>query len=177
MQQPNEVVRLIEPQEPLVATDEDVKRNARLMEVAKEGYIILIKKPNDDQLYGPVENSFSLGVEPNRTFLYWSSTYYNLDSWTWANRDYDRGVKDHPEWEYTIYKAMDENLPVVLNWDVWLDAHSPSDKTMSGIKNTYDGRNLRFTMKGDAADKQKTSPAQSMVITTYPLAGGKGVIA
>jgi hypothetical protein len=171
MQQPNEVVRLIEPQEPLVATDEDVARNNRLMGVAKARYIILIKKPNDDQLYGPVENSFSLGVEPNRTFLYWSSTYYNLDAWTWANKDMVYWKEKYPDWEYTIYKAMDENLPVVINWDVWLDAQSPSPHTFSGVKNKYDGRNLKFTMKGQKADEQKTSPAQSMVITTFSRKG------
>ena len=169
MQQQPEVVRLMEPQEPLVATDEDARRNARLMEVAEAGYVILIKKPNDDQLYGPVENSFSLGVEPNRTFLYWSSTYWNLDAWTWANRDYDRGKQEHPDWEYTIYKAME--APVNINWDVWLDAHSPSTHTLSGVKNKYDARNLKFTAKGAKADEQTTSPAQTMVITTLSRKG------
>ena len=175
MSQPNEVVRLMEPQEPLIATDEDVARNARLMEVAKEGYVIIIKKPNDDRLYGPVENSFSLGVEPNRTFLYWSSTYWNLDAWTWANRDYERGKQEHSDWEYTIYKATE--APVNINWDVWLDAHYPSTKTLSGVKSTYDSRNLKFTKKGEAADKQKTARAQSMNVTIHSLEGGKGVIA
>lgn len=167
--QPNEVVRLIEPSEPLVATDEDMARNTRLMDIAKEGYVIIIKKPNDDKLYGPVENSFSLGVEPNRTFLYWSSVRWNLDAWTWANRDFEKGKQNNPDWEYTIYKAMDENLPVVINWNVWLDAHMPSDKTLSGVKSTYDSRNLKFTLKGEAADKQKLAHAQSMRVTTYPL--------
>jgi hypothetical protein len=167
----------MEPQEPLVATDEDERRNARLMEVAKEGYVCIIKKPNDDKLYGPVENSFSLGVEPNRTFLYWSSTYYNLDAWTWANKDLERNKQEFPDWEFTIYKAMDENLPVVINWDVWLDAHMPSTKTLSGVKSTYDSRNLKFTKRGEAADTQKLARAQSMNVTIHSLEGGKGVTA
>jgi hypothetical protein len=72
---------------------------------------------------------------------------------------------------------MDENLPVVINWDVWLDAHCPSTKTLSGGKSTYDSRNLKFTLKGEAADKQKTAHAQSMRVTIHSLEGGKGVIA
>jgi hypothetical protein len=177
MSQPNEVVRLIEPTEPLVVTDEDITRNASLMTVAENGYILLIKKPNDDKLYGPVENSFSLGVEPNRTFLYWSSVRWGLDAWTWVNKDLDKWRQDNPDWDYTIYKAMDKNLPVAINWDLWLDAHSPSNKTLSGVKNKYDCRNLKFTLKGEARDEQKTSQALSTTITMYSLDGGNGVIA
>ncbi len=128
-------IRLKEPAE--VVTPASEVRKAELMAV--KGYIMLIRKPGDNQLYGPVENSFSLGVEPNRTFLYWtSSAYRNIDGWKWVNKDVDYWKKQHPDWEYTVYDARDaDKLPVVLNWDLWMDAHTPSDKTLAGIKNKH----------------------------------------
>lgn len=141
------------------------ERKASLMAV--QGYILLIKKPGDAQFYGTVENSFSIGIEPNRAFLYWTSAYRNIDGLEWANKDLAYWKKQYPDYEYTIYDARDaEKLPVVLNWDVWLDAHTPSEKTMSGIKNKYDARNLKFTLKGAAKDASTKSPAMTMTITT-----------
>lgn len=157
-------ITLKEPAEPLQIVDED--RNARLMAV--QGYIMLIKKPGDDKLYGPVENSFSLSIEPNRTFFYWTSKVQNIDGWEWVNKDLNYWRGKYPEYEYTIYDARDaEKLPVVLNWDVWLDAHQRSNQTFSGIKNKYDARNLRFTLKGEAPDTAKVAPAMKMTINTY----------
>ena len=158
-------VRLQEPKEPLTVVDED--RNARLMLV--QGYIMLIKKPGDDDLYGPVENSFSLGVEPNRTFFFWTSKVQNIDGWEWVQRDLKMWKEKYPDWEYSIYDARAEALPVVLNWNLWLDAHQRSNDTLSGIK--HEARNLRFTLKGGTADQRKVAPALHTSITTISLKG------
>jgi hypothetical protein len=161
-------IRLQEPNEPLTVVDED--RNARLMQV--QGYVMLIKKPGDDDLYGPVENSFSLGIEPNRTFFFWTSLAQNIDGWEWVQRDLKMWKEKYPDWEYSIYDARDaEKLPVVLNWDLWLDAHQRSNDTLSGIKNKHEARNLRFTLKGKAADQRKSAPALHTNITTISLKG------
>ena len=161
-------VRLQEPKEPLTLIDED--RNAKLMAV--QGYILLIKKPGDEKLYGPVENSFSLGVEPNRTFFFWTSKVQNIDGWEWVNRDLKMWKEKYPGWEYAVYDARDaEALPVVLNWDLWLDAHQRSNDTLSGIKNKHEARNLRFTLKREAVDQRKVAPALHTSITTISLKG------
>jgi hypothetical protein len=157
-------ITLKEPTQPLVLLDTD--RNKRLM--ALQGYIMLIKKPNDPQLYGPVENSFSLGVEPNRTFFFWTSLAMGIDGWAWVNEDVAYWKKQYPDWEFTIYDARDEAIPVTLNWELWLDAHERSSETLSGIKNKHEARNLRFTPKG-TIDSRKVAPALKMNITTYSL--------
>jgi hypothetical protein len=162
-------IRLQEPvevalKEPSLSDD----RKASLMAV--QGYIMLIKKPGDDQLYGPVENSFSLGIEPNRTFLYWTSEHRQINGWDWVNKDLVYWKGQHPDYEYTIYDVRDaEKLPIVLNWDLWLDAHTPSDKTMAGIKNKHEARNLRFKLKGEAKDTRTTVPGLTMQITIHSL--------
>lgn len=153
---------------------DDAKRQ-RLQSLA--GFILLIKKPGDPKLYGPVENSWSLSVEPGRTQFFWTSPEAkdNVLGLTWkvdgrkdveASLAYWKGL--YPDWDFTIYDARDaEALPVVLNWDLWLDAHEPSDKTFSGIKNKHEARNLRFTLKGQPSVSQPTTAVELVgTITT-----------
>jgi hypothetical protein len=116
--------------------------------MAVPGYIILIRKPNDNKIYGPIENSWSLGVEPNRTFFYWTSEKQKIDGWEWANRDLANFKKNHPDWKFSLHDARDEKLlPVKLNWGLWVEAHQPSDRTVSGVRNKHECRNLRFVLK------------------------------
>jgi hypothetical protein len=116
------------------------------------GYIILVKKPNDDTLYGIVEQSFSLDTSKTHTFFFWDSPkggrFREMDGKVWVQKDCEYWNKNHPDWEFTIYDARDDSkLPVTIDWESWLDAHEPSDKTLSGIKDKYRARNLRFTKK------------------------------
>lgn len=165
-----EPIRLKEPAALQTPSEKVITEERKASLMAVQGYIILVNKPGDGQLYGTVENSFSIGIEPNRAFLYWTSAYRNIDGLEWAKKDVAYWTKQHPDYVYTIYDARDaEKLPVVLNWDVWLDAHTPSDKTMSGIKNKYDARNLRFTLKGTAKDSSTQSPAMTSTITIHSL--------
>lgn len=165
------MIRLIEPAEKTaeeIAVEQSAERIAQLKSLP--GYIMLIKKPDDYQLYGPVENSFSLGVEANRTFFYWTSESRGIDGWSWVNKDVAYWKNLYPTWEYTIYDARDaEKLPVVLNWDLWLDAHTPSSKTMAGIKNKHEARNLRLKLKGEAQDTRTTVPGLTMQITNLTV--------
>ena len=121
----------------------DEARRKLLLELP--GYIILIKKPEDPLLYGIVENSFSMSIEPGRTFLYWTSASLNIDGKQWAEKDLKNYKAAHPTWDFSMYNARGV-LPVVLNWDLWLDAHELAD-TWSGIKNKHEARNLRFYVK------------------------------
>lgn len=120
-----------------------------------EGYVVLIKKPNDPQLYGPVECSFSLDVRPNETQYFWSSekAYSNLGT---GPIKVD-GLKDakytigcwkpkHSDWEFKIWDLKDPMLPITIDWALYEDAIQPA-KTFSGRKDKYHGRNLSFAVK------------------------------
>ena len=135
---------------------------------ALDGFVILIQKPGDPVFYGPVENSFSLGVDANRTFFYWTSKERGMDGREWAEGDLADYRRKHPDWLLTLWDAKDaEKLPVVLNWELWLDAHEPSDQTVSGIKNKHEARNLRFHVKGAQHEAQPTRavPLRATVTT------------
>lgn len=128
------------------------------------GYVILVQKPNDPVLYGIVENSWSLDVEPNRAFLYWTARETN--GFEWATKDLNTFSRSHPEWTFTCYDARDtEKLPVNFNWDLWLDAHQPSEQTFSGVKNKHEARNLRFTLKGQPENVTKVADPLKLKIS------------
>ena len=114
----------------------------------QQGLIVLITKPNDSVLYGPVECSFSLDVQPNQTFLYWSSEEYKLDAVKWSQRDIKMWRESHPDWTFQVYDANDPLLPIVIDWAGYEDARSPGD-TLSGVKNKYRARNLFFHRKNN----------------------------
>lgn len=152
-----------------MSTDE---RNKFLRELP--GYVILVRKPDDDKIYGPVENSWSLGIEPNRTFFYWTNHNIEIDGLEWATRDLQTFCKKHPDWKFSLYDARDtERLPVILNWELWLDAHEPSDKTIAGIKNKHEARNLRFVVKGEKPDSRTiAAPLRANVTSIQVVADG-----
>ena len=117
-----------------------------------QGYIILIKKPNDSNLYGPIEDSFSLNITKNQTFFYWDSRgsklWREMDGKKWVEKDLEYWKRQHPDWEMKVYNPRDnDNLPIVIDWEVWLDAHIPSNQSLSGVKSKYWARNLQFREK------------------------------
>ncbi len=136
-----------------------------------EGYVVLIKKPGDPLLYGPVEYSFSLGVLPNETQLLYGPVEYsfslgvlpNETQYWWGALNYwgpgkhidglkraqdslDYWKKGHPDWEFKIWDLKDPMLPIIIDWALYEDAGQPA-QTISGVKDKYHRRNLSFAMK------------------------------
>lgn len=120
-----------------------------------EGYVVLIKKPNDSQLYGPVECSFSLDVRPNETQYFWSSD--NATSNFGGTFKVD-GLKDakytitcwkpkNPSWEFKIWDLKDPMLPIIIDWEKYDWACTRNEKTLSGVRDKYHSRNLQFAVK------------------------------
>lgn len=121
--------------------------------ISLPGYVILIKKPNDYRIYGPVKHSFSLKITENQTFFFWSAPeghprWRPMDGKKMVEEEFADWKRKYPDWEMKIYDARDEdNLPVIIDWDTWLRAHERSDITLSGVKHKYYSRNLRFSPK------------------------------
>jgi hypothetical protein len=144
-----------------IMTDKEKEtRNEKLKKLA--GYIVLIKKPGDTQWYGPVGHSFSMEVLPWRTQFFWSSDCTPGNSGTdphiidgkdsaYESIGYWKGL--YPRWNFFIYDARnDAALPVVIDWDAWMDANQPAN-TISGVKNEFNARNL--FIKSGAATKRR----------------------
>jgi hypothetical protein len=146
-------------------TNEQAERRTRLMSI--DGFIMLIRKPNDDSLYGKTERSFSLEVEKNRTFFYWTRVGGSepVDGYRWCEGDAKSTKRLHPDWDITILDARSPVLPVTIDWEHWVDAHEPSDATLCGVKDKYWARNLRF----------KPVPLEMRVQSQFEL-GGSDVI-
>lgn len=142
-------------------------------------WILLMSNPEDQgELYGPVEYSFSLGVEKNRTFLFWSSKTattnlggtFEVDGYKEAEAAIKYWQEKRPKWHIKLYDARDaEALPVVLNWELWLDGNEHSSETFSGVKNKHEARNIRFTLKGRPTNTTKEAEPQKMVVTSYTV--------
>jgi hypothetical protein len=143
------MITIKEPTEPLAdigeLEDDKESREARLMDV--KGYILIIQKPDDSNLYGPVERSFVLDVVANRTFFFWTSISRNIDAYDWVQKDLAYWKSKYPSWKYNVYDARSSQLPIIIDWKTWLDAHEPSDINLSGIRNKYYARNLKFVVK------------------------------
>jgi hypothetical protein len=139
------------------------EKAARLQSV--QGYVMLIRKPGDPAWYGPCENSFSLSTEKWRTFFFWSSLpdsgeKHPINGLEWLRRDLASWKTSHPDWLYTIFDARDEGkLPVILNWEHWLWAHTPDDTKLAGIRDKYYARNIMFRVKSEFDDSKR--PIQS----------------
>ena len=116
----------------------------------RNGHVVIITKPGDPTLYGPVELSFSLDVRPNQTFRYWSSTgTHPRSSIEWSDKDITMWKASHPDWTFERYEVNDPKLPIILDWEAWDDACTPSSNTISGVKNKYGARNLNFHKKNN----------------------------
>lgn len=138
-----------EPRVPLTQEQRD-----RLL--AREGYVILIHEPGANQYHGYVENSFSMSLDSSRTCLFGSGEYVSnfgtrhvLDGRADAEHHAGDLRKSHPDATVVVWEVHDENLPVILDWEEWLDAQAYDPNTLSGVTNKFKARNLRFDMRED----------------------------
>jgi len=113
----------------------------------RRGYIVIITKPEDDRLYGPVELSFSLDVRENEAFRYWDIPDSKRDAITWANQDIKMWRGDNPTWVFKIWSVNDPLLPVIIDWKKWDWAIEPDKDKLSGIRDKYHARNLLICKK------------------------------
>jgi hypothetical protein len=122
---------------------------------ALPGMIILVREPGANAYQGYVEHSWSMGYDPGHTNLFWSGVgrdnIFGITMTLVAERDIAHHVeaikKSHPDWEVTTWNAHDPELPVILDWEAWIDAQAFDPNTLAGVSNKFKARNIPFTMK------------------------------
>lgn len=133
---------------------EPVSEERRQRLLALEGFLILGRPKGGNSYQGFVENSFSMGWSPNYVNFWWSGeatsnfgTKHKIDGRADAEHYLAEERRLRPDWDIEIFDAKDENLPVVLDWDGWVDAHAYNPNTLSGVSDKFRARNFRFEMK------------------------------
>lgn len=133
--------------------EEKIAREERLL--ALPGFVVLVRKPGENDYRGLIEHSFSLGESNDSTQFFWSSNNassnlggtFKIDGKKGAEERVDYYKLIQPDWSYEIFDAKDEDkLPVILDWQSWLDANAPAD-TLSGVRNKHKARNIFFRTK------------------------------
>ncbi|QXV73994.1 hypothetical protein [Rhizobium phage RHEph12] len=111
---------------------------------ASDRWIILAKLPGDNSYQGYTELSFCMD---------WSKDYVLQFNMVWGDgkKNCEEHLalarSNHPTWEIEMYDWRDENLPVILDIEKWLDANAHNPNTLSGVDDKYRARNIPFTMK------------------------------
>jgi hypothetical protein len=117
-------------------------------------FIILGRKPGDNAYTGYVEHSFSMGESKDESLVFWSSQNaasnfggkFVVDGRKKAENHLNILRQKDAKTEWEIYDVTDENIPVVLNWQIWHWANEP-DYTLSGVRDKYRARNVKFSIK------------------------------
>jgi hypothetical protein len=155
---------IVEP----VLTAEEIQaktdaRNKRLLE--NNIFIVLGINPVTNKYCGPIKNSFGLDIREGWTQAWWSA-FEGCDKWAEnvdgqkeAQRSVDYWVKQGKNWNWKIYRVQTDELPIVIDWEHYLWAHTYDDKTLSGIVDKYGARNFRFKTKEEC----KIEPPEKII--------------
>ncbi|QIG70125.1 hypothetical protein EVB87_025 [Rhizobium phage RHph_N28_1] len=134
------MVNIPTQRQPLVPLTEEQREKVR----SSDRWVILARVPGENSYQGYVENSFCMDWSKDRVLQFnmvWGDGKANGEEHLSTARN------NHPSWEIEMYHWRDENLPVILDIESWLDdlAHNPN--TLSGVSDKFKARNIPFTMK------------------------------
>lgn len=126
---------------PIVPLTEGSKKKLREL----TSWVILCKKPGENALQGRIENSFNMDFHHSRVQI--------LTSTWWTETRLQDIVTDlqerAPTWDFFLYEIHDEKLPIVINFEAWLDAQAHDPNSIYGVRDKFDARNAPFVMKDD----------------------------
>lgn len=120
-----------------------------------QGYVILATPPSRNAYQGYIEQSFSMDFSESHVNFFWSSDdmtkKHAIDGKKEADYHVDKLLKSHPDWKIEVWSVHDDDLPIELNWERWIDAQAFNPNTLSGVTNKFRARNFEFSIKGDEA--------------------------
>jgi hypothetical protein len=135
---------------PIVPVSEEARQ--RLLNL--QGYVILGRPKGGNSYQGYVENSWTMDWRGDYAVFFWSGeavsnfgTKHNLNAYKDAKYHFDRLIQDRPDWDIQMFDVRDENIPVVLDWEGWIEAQAYNPNTLSGVTDKFKARNFKFTMK------------------------------
>ncbi len=136
---------------PIVPVSEEQRQKL----LALQGVVILGNEKGGNHFKGYVEHSWSMDWSSDHVLFWWSGpatsnlgSKHMLD----ARKDAEHALKSilssHTSWDVTVWDVRDEALPVILDWESWVQAQAFNPNTLSGVTDKFKARNMPFKMKG-----------------------------
>ncbi len=127
---------------------------ARAELLTRHSWVLIARVPQANKYRGYVELSFSMDWHDEAVNIWWSGPAtsnlggsFNIDGRLEIERHAAELVTRHPDWTIEIWDAKDPLLPIVIDWEKWLDAQAYNPNTLSGVTNKFAARNAPFVMK------------------------------
>lgn len=124
--------------------NEPISEERRIQIRESDRWLLLGRKPGENAYLGYVEESFSMDWSADHVLQFnmvWSDGKVNCEE------HMETAKRNHPDWEIVMYHWRDENLPIILDIEKWLDANAYNPNTLSGVDNKFLARNIPFLMK------------------------------
>ena len=135
---------------PIVPVSEETRQRLLTMPA-----FVLLGFPTKANAYqGYVEQSFSMSWSSNHVLIY-------TNSWGDGRKQAEEAKQDSERiiymWALEVYDARDtEKLPIVIDWEAWIEAQAFNPNTLSGVNDKFKARNAPFKMK-DTQDGKQTN--------------------
>lgn len=120
------------------------------------GYVVLGRKQGANAYQGVIESSFNLDLSDDRVRFFWTfgeatsnilPGTFKVDGFENAEEMQKYFTKRYPDMEFEIFDVHDEDIPFTFDWDQWRKDKTPNKETISGVRNKFGARNVKFEMK------------------------------
>lgn len=123
------------------------------------GFIVLGRAKTANAFQAIVEHSWCMDLSPDRACFFWDPAPGDKrglkpDCGKLSAEKYrDEFNQSRPDREFAVYDIADPALPVKLFWDEWRSDNEPYANSMSGVRNKFRARNVRFDMLDEIATR------------------------
>jgi hypothetical protein len=98
--------------------------------LSSSGFIVLCRNKSGGDYLAVFEDDFSMGISETQAYYFWSSNSSAsalggsmISTMEEANIHKKDFAKRFPDMEFKIWNVSSNSLPIVLDWDAYLDAN------------------------------------------------------
>lgn len=129
--------RVLLPVEPLTEEKREILRGLRK-------HVLLGFPPGGNAWQGHVELSFAMDWHVDRVRI-WTDTWG--DGRENSERHMQQSQEVRPDWQMKVFNLEDEDLPIIIDIEKWIDDQAYNPNTLSGVTDKFAARNAPFKMK------------------------------
>lgn len=124
------------------------------------GFVVLGRAKTANAFQAIVEHSWCMDLSMDRACFFWSpapgdTRKLDPDMGRKSAEKYrDHFAKSRPDHDFVVYDIADPALPVKLFWDEWRVDNEYIPNTLSGVRNKFKARNVRFDMLDEISTKK-----------------------